>query len=530
MKNNYVIYAYEFPEHVYIGLTNNMQQRDYQHRNSEDSINTFCKNNKLKMPSPKILEYDLSLTEAKLKEKDWLDLYISKGFQKINVMKCGVALFTDDMSVEKNVLLVTKRPSKISETERKIREGTLTKDEATGMFYRYATKTQMCKQFPALYEVCKKNGWLALFPKRKKTNAGRATIKKEPKLLHYEDIPKTAFFFNEKDHYYATVPENGDLYVIHKKNVIKLIPTELNGLIYYTYMKRWETIMTPYHCILAKALGIKDGYIVEYKDGNTHNISKNNIQFIETDYSKSKQIFDSECVVFNDGTLIERKTKMAPLALKKEKNGVFYKGINVDKIVFNYFNYPIDFLEDEILHKNGDVFDNSAKNLECRTSLPRKRNTRALDMVEIESEEGVFKIYINDNAEKMFIAKTSDNIAATDIREALITKLRLNIYWKQWIKNFKEFEIPEYIENVRKRRNDIIRCESSGCYWHASRNCWKSKIYYIDKEYSLGYFKTFEEGKMLYEEAAAAIKFNVFENWYKTIENRREDIKRIFKH
>ena len=347
--------------------------------------------------------------------------------------------------------------------------------------------------------------------------------------MHYEDVPKTAIFFNEKDHCYAVVPENGDLYVIRKKNVIKLVPIEKNKLIYYTYMKPWETIMVPYHCILAKALDIKFDYIVKYKDNNTYNISKDNIQFIETDYSKSKQIFDSECVVFNDGTLIERKTKMVPLVIKKEKNGIFYKGINVDKIVFNYFNYPIDFLEDEILHKNGDEFDNSSENLECRTTLPRKRSTKVLNMVEVENEEGTFKIYINDGEEKMFIAKTSDNIAATDIREALITKLRLNTYWKQWIKNFKEFEVPEYIENVRKRRNDVIRCESSGCYWHAPRNCWKSKIYYIDKEYSLGYFKTFEEGKMLYEEAAAAIKYNVFENWYKTIENRREDIKKIFR-
>lgn len=91
----HLVYSYEFSElgYVYVGRTFQLAQRDYTHKhpknNKKDGVFEFCKENEVKFPEPIILEEKLTLTESKIKEKYWCDIYEKKGFKLINKAKTG---------------------------------------------------------------------------------------------------------------------------------------------------------------------------------------------------------------------------------------------------------------------------------------------------------------------------------------------------------------------------------------------------------------------------------------------------------
>ena len=76
-EKNYIIYSYEIGSHVYVGLTKDMKRRDKEHRGiaykKKDSLKNFIVENHVEMPQPKILESNLSETEAISKEDNWLN-------------------------------------------------------------------------------------------------------------------------------------------------------------------------------------------------------------------------------------------------------------------------------------------------------------------------------------------------------------------------------------------------------------------------------------------------------------------------
>ena len=92
VENSYVIYVYELSEFnkAYIGLTNNINRRDKEHLfNDETSLSKFCKEHNLSLPEYKILEENLIPTEAKKKEKYWVDFYKDNGWEMFNISKTG---------------------------------------------------------------------------------------------------------------------------------------------------------------------------------------------------------------------------------------------------------------------------------------------------------------------------------------------------------------------------------------------------------------------------------------------------------
>ena len=91
-ENSYVIYSYELIDFnkVYVGLTNNVKRRDKEHLfNEKTELNKFCKENNLSFPKYKILEENLTSTEAKMKEKYWVDFYKDNGWKMFNIFSTG---------------------------------------------------------------------------------------------------------------------------------------------------------------------------------------------------------------------------------------------------------------------------------------------------------------------------------------------------------------------------------------------------------------------------------------------------------
>ena len=91
-KDTKYIYAYEFIEQkaVYVGLTNSMIKRDWQHRNSKDSsVNRFAVNNHIEIPNPKILEDAIPIHESGKREKYWVYYYKEQGWIILNRAKTG---------------------------------------------------------------------------------------------------------------------------------------------------------------------------------------------------------------------------------------------------------------------------------------------------------------------------------------------------------------------------------------------------------------------------------------------------------
>lgn len=94
-KKNRCVYVYEFNDgFAYVGLTNNIEKRDAQHRNVEchkkcDSVFLHGNETSLGIPKPKILEDNLSVEQAKNFEKKWISTYEKNGWNMLNKRSGG---------------------------------------------------------------------------------------------------------------------------------------------------------------------------------------------------------------------------------------------------------------------------------------------------------------------------------------------------------------------------------------------------------------------------------------------------------
>ena len=91
-KNTKYIYAYEFvmQKAVYVGLTNSMIKRDWQHRNDKSSsVFRFADQCKCDIPNPRKLEENVPINESGEKENYWVDYYKKNGWYILNRAKTG---------------------------------------------------------------------------------------------------------------------------------------------------------------------------------------------------------------------------------------------------------------------------------------------------------------------------------------------------------------------------------------------------------------------------------------------------------
>ena len=91
--NNYLVYVYEETKthSAYVGLTNNINRRHFQHQHSKngkyDSLGQFCIDNNVTFPKYKILKENLSSTAAREYEFKYYFKYKDAGWNMINSEK-----------------------------------------------------------------------------------------------------------------------------------------------------------------------------------------------------------------------------------------------------------------------------------------------------------------------------------------------------------------------------------------------------------------------------------------------------------
>ena len=91
-KEKKYIYAYEFVEQkaVYVGLTNSMIKRDWQHRNSKDSsVYRFAEESGCTIPVPRQLEEGIPIHESGKREAFWVEHYKRLNWKLLNRAKTG---------------------------------------------------------------------------------------------------------------------------------------------------------------------------------------------------------------------------------------------------------------------------------------------------------------------------------------------------------------------------------------------------------------------------------------------------------
>lgn len=91
-KNEWCVYVYEFDNHAYIGLTNSIKRRDYEHCCcKKDSLFKFCNDNNISLirNSYIIKKNNLNSKEAQILEDEIKQNYIKNGWNVINTGKTG---------------------------------------------------------------------------------------------------------------------------------------------------------------------------------------------------------------------------------------------------------------------------------------------------------------------------------------------------------------------------------------------------------------------------------------------------------
>ena len=92
-NHNYIVYVYEDIENkaAYVGLTNNIKRRDWEHRfptsRGYDKLGLWCIEHDIPVPKPKILENNLTAKEAGEKEEEYWYMYRDEGWTMINTEK-----------------------------------------------------------------------------------------------------------------------------------------------------------------------------------------------------------------------------------------------------------------------------------------------------------------------------------------------------------------------------------------------------------------------------------------------------------
>lgn len=148
------VYAYEVSEtkSVYVGRTNDLKRRDRAHRNQtqKDVLREHCEFYNLYVPTPIILENNLTAEESQEKENFWVKKYRNDGWNVLNKAKTGVGI------------------GSLGSTPRKWNYETCKQAAET-----CKNKEEFKKRFSRAHNVSRYNGWIdEFFPFNSKRENG----------------------------------------------------------------------------------------------------------------------------------------------------------------------------------------------------------------------------------------------------------------------------------------------------------------------------------------------------------------------
>lgn len=144
------VYVYEYNDlnAFYVGRTNNIKRRHRQHCNGYghkdgtryyDVVYTFAKENNIEIPTPIILEENLTAEQSQDREDYWKNLYIERGMTCLNKATTGIGKGSLGANIKWDYNSCKLESSK------------------------YSSRQEMRNNNQSVYNACLKNGWLAEF-------------------------------------------------------------------------------------------------------------------------------------------------------------------------------------------------------------------------------------------------------------------------------------------------------------------------------------------------------------------------------
>ena len=387
----------------------------------------------------------------------------------------------------------------------------------------YKNRSELNKKNHGLYECCRKNKWLEVVYPRKRGQYPEQNYDVPEEDGDLTSLDLTSMVSSEKYPSYYINPTKGYVYHKLKTTIHKLKPRNTQmGYITYCIKENNKYTDILYHNLLGEFLE-KESDAVVYKNSNLNDVSYENLEFVEINQEDILPIPQYPFLFLNKrGTIYDSILKVIYYGTKLTDEGWFYKSINLGKLCFSLFKSDIQNNKGKIVYQNGNVQDYSINNLSFKYG-------DIADMINLRTHNGATEFIITLNqGDNITLCQLSDKLTCSKLYEDLKERIKNNSSIEQWIYDFMENVLPLYINENQVRNNLKKRTESNGCYWWNPRKKWKSKIFINDKEYTLGYFDSFECGKYIYEMAVLAFKYDKFTEWYSNIDTHRDTVKNMF--
>ena len=409
-------------------------------------------------------------------------------------------------------------------------DNSVSDDELRSMMLSYSTKTEFCKSEHKYYEMCRSRGILKEFPSKAARGKSASYDLYDEPLVKYNI---TDFFMKNKNLLYCS--EYGKSYIFNTD--------DMN--LYKVYQTKVARVRKFYdkHCVLCFKLGTNYTYafdiINKFVNDSKYNLYKlvsgdfsgftlSDVEYSDIDLSGFVEMAELKTFFINSHGEIYSSRHLMFMPTEVLKGYSYFCGFRLDRLVCKYFKSDFDSSKDvTIKHIDGNTLNNDVCNLEIVVST-RVHTPKNIFIADDLGDRYELSVRDPNDGETYLLGGIKNRRIKNSVKIEVISLFGDNPNVSEWIHHYQCDEFKHW-----KRQDDKIsmikkRVSSNGCYYSEAHKLWKSKIYYNGKEYSLGYFKTFDAGKVLYEEAVLYIKHNKFEEWYKNIKVHRDRMKYYF--
>ena len=407
---------------------------------------------------------------------------------------------------------------------------TVSDDELRKKMLSYSTKTEFYKAEYKYYEMCRSRGILKEFPSKSLRGKSASYDSYDEPLEKYGIAD---FFIGHKN--VLSCGAYGKSYVFYPDgmSLYKVFQTQVSSVRRF-YDK---------HGVLCFKLGSNYTHVFsiinDFVHGGKHNCYKllggdfssftmSDVECSDIDLSDFVEMSELKTFFINSHGDIYSKRHLMLMPTDVFNGYTHFCRFRVDRLVCKYFKSDFDGSKDfTIKHVDGNSLNNDVGNLEIVVSN-RVHTPKNLFISDDLGDGHELSIRDPNNGELYLLGIIKHRRIVNSIKSDVISMFGDNANVSEWVSGYQCDRFKYW-----KRRDDKIsmierRVSSNGCYYSEVHKLWKSKIYYNEREYSLGYFKTFEAGKILYEEAVLYIKYNKFEEWYGNIKMHRNWVKHYF--